>query len=103
MIEHFLLVPSDLTRASLGACRVPFIFVFITIFYVFWLMTKYYRAYVVLRQHYLTGGERLLNEWHAHFMERQASDQDTRKKNTALFILRHMFDVNAQVRASIPC
>lgn len=78
-------------------CRIPFIFVFVTIFYVFWLMLKYYRAYTVLRQHYLMGGEKLINEWHAHFMERQQSDGETRKENTALFMLRHMFDVSTQV------
>eukprot|EP00884_Botryococcus_braunii_P001497 jgi/Botrbrau1/11348/Bobra.0038s0105.1 len=87
---------SNLQRDS-NLFWIPFIFVFVTIFYVFWLMLKYYRAYTVLRQHYLMGGEKLINEWHAHFMERQLSDGETRKKNTALFMLRHMFDVNTQM------
>jgi hypothetical protein len=79
-------------------CRIPFVFVFIAIFYIFWLLEKYYRAYVVLRQHYLTGGEKLINEWHQHYMEKRAAEiAEARKRSTAFFVLRNMFDINSQV------
>ncbi|BDA42606.1 probable CSC1-like protein ERD4 at C-terminar half [Coccomyxa sp. Obi] len=66
-----------------------FVFVFIVIAYVCWLLVKYYQSYVILRQHYLTGGEEQINEWHRLFLEK--------RKPKAANVLR-MLNVNQMGR-----
>ncbi|KAK9804567.1 hypothetical protein WJX73_000229 [Symbiochloris irregularis] len=79
---------------------VPFVYVYIVILYTCWLLVKYYQQYVVLRQHYLTGGEALINEWHQQFMEHKEQEVkegghnviEKRDKKTILQNIRRMFD-----------
>ena len=64
-----------------------FVFMYGAAIYVCWLLRRYYRAYVVLRQRYLTGGELLLSEWHAAYLKATddggASDAATSPRSSA--------------------
>ena len=47
-----------MTRLRAGlVCRVAFAFVYVLTAYVCFLLLKYYQAYAILRQRYMTGGE----------------------------------------------
>lgn len=67
------------------------------------------QQYVVLRQHYLTGGEALINEWHQQFVERKEQEEkeggqkvvERQKKATIMQNLRRMLDPRNAV--SQPC
>lgn len=60
------------------------------------------QAYVVLRQHYLIGGENLINEWHLQFLaQKEAAEKAPSQANqsitTALNVIRSIFDPSSQV------
>ncbi|KAK9819243.1 hypothetical protein WJX81_003710 [Elliptochloris bilobata] len=73
-------------------------FVYLATAYVCWLLVKYYQRYVVLRQHYLVGGESLINEWHAQFLaERRrsasvAARSEQRQRGSAVQLLTALRD-----------
>lgn len=56
------------------------------------------QQYVVLRQHYLSGGEALINEWHQQFVEHKSQEEkeggeqavEKRDKKTILQNIRRM-------------
>ena len=64
------------------------------------------QAYVVLRQHYLIGGENLINEWHLQFLAQKeaaekAPSQANQSMTTALNVIRSIFDPSSQVRTPL--
>ena len=54
--------------------RFAFGFLIFVVAYVCWLLVKYYQSYVILRQHYLMGGEKQINEWHQQFLDSQEAE-----------------------------
>lgn len=56
------------------------------------------QAYVILRQHYLLGGENLINEWHLQFLaQREAEKGGAAPAGGAMAALRGIFDPSSQV------
>ncbi len=85
-------------------CRVAFVFVYVLTAYVCFLLLKYYQAYAILRQRYMTGGEAMINQWTQRVCkgsqcttgkpsEEKASGDGARMWNA----FRALVDVNAQV------
>ena len=81
-----------------------FVFVYVLTAYVCFLLLKYYQAYAILRQRYMTGGEAMINQWTQRICkgskgaagkpsERKPSGEGTRMWNA----FRELVDVNAQV------
>lgn len=63
------------------------------------------QGYVVLRQHYMTGGESLITEWHQQFVEQKAAEDKQvgpakRSKATILRNFRRLLDPSNPVRHS---
>ena len=88
-------------------CRVACVFVYITTGYVCFLLLKYYQAYAILRQRYMTGGEAMFNQWHERVCNApkgakgKGLDEECRKDGTRMWqAFRELVDVNAQV--SVP-
>ena len=61
---------------------------------------------MVLRQHYLIGGENLINEWHLQFLaQKEAAEKDPELHGPSagpLSTLRTLFDPTSQVWAVAP-
>ena len=54
---------------------------------------------MVLRQHYLTGGENLINEWSIQFLaNKEAEVSEGKAASSALQVIRNIFDPASQVR-----
>ena len=92
------------------ACRFAFGFLIFVVAYVCWLLVKYYQSYVILRQHYLMGGEKQINEWHQQFLDNQkaegAADKPssrTRSRRTVFSEINRVFNPNAQARPCQAC
>ena len=72
--------------------------------YVCWLLVKYYQSYVILRQHYLMGGEKQINEWHQQFLDSRAAEAGdsskptsrTRSRRNILGEINRVFNPNVQ-------
>ena len=87
-------------------CRVAFVFVYVLTAYVCFLLLKYYQAYAILRQRYMTGGEAMINQWHDRICngpkctEGKPSDGKTKGDSIRMWnAFRELLDVNAQVSA----
>ncbi|DBA95065.1 TPA: hypothetical protein ACH3X1_002578 [Trebouxia sp. C0004] len=59
---------SNIPRGS-GLFWIPFVYVYVSCAWIMWLLVKYYSAYVILRQRFLTSGEASINEWHEQYMQ----------------------------------
>lgn len=60
------------------------------------------QAYVILRQHYLMGGENLINEWHLQFLAQKEAAAERASSVVSpqtgpLSALRNLFDPSSQV------
>ena len=86
-------------------CRFAFGFLIFVMAYVCWLLVKYYQSYVILRQHYLMGGEKQINEWHQQFLDSQKAEESdkltsrARSRRTLFGDINRVFNPNIQVRA----
>jgi hypothetical protein len=65
------------------------------------------QAYVILRQHYLVGGENLINEWHLQFLAQKkaagkAPSQGGQTVSAALAAIRNIIDPSNQVPPPLP-
>lgn len=84
-------------------CRFAFGFLVFVMAYVCWLLVKYYQSYVILRQHYLMGGEKQINEWHQQFLDSQKAEESdkppsrARSRRTLLSDINRVFNPNIQV------
>ena len=71
-----------------------------------WLLVKYYQSYVILRQHYLMGGEKQINEWHQQFLDsQQAEDSEhptsrTRSRHNIFAGFNRVLNPNVQASSS---
>lgn len=73
--------------------------------YVCFLLLKYYQAYAILRQRYMTGGEAMINQWHDRICNgpkcangKASPDDKNGKEGTRMWnAFRELVDVNAQV------
>ena len=101
---------SDLMRRPLDIfvllSRFAFGFLVFVMAYVCWLLVKYYQSYVILRQHYLMGGEKQINEWHQQFLDSQKVEESekptsrTRSSRRTLFgDINRVFNPNIQASA----
>ena len=86
-------------------CRVACIFVYAVTGYVCFLLLKYYQAYAVLRQRYMTGGEAMINQWTNRICKGDACKPSEDKGRTdsgmrAWNAFRELVDVSAQVRGT---
>ena len=110
------MIHSDTAKGSLKAvscctdhegtlpCRVACVFVYITTGYVCFLLLKYYQAYAILRQRYMTGGEAMINQWHERACSApkgargKGPEAGCRRDGTRMWqAFRELVDVNAQV------
>ena len=88
--------------------RFAFGFLIFVMAYVCWLLVKYYQSYVILRQHYLMGGEKQINEWHQQFLDSQKAEESnkltsrTRSRLTLFGDINRVFNPNIQVSAPRP-
>ena len=80
------------------------VFVYITTGYVCFLLLKYYQAYAILRQRYMTGGEAMINQWHERVCNAprgargKGREQECRRDGGRMWqAIRELVDVNAQV------
>ena len=84
-------------------CRFAFGFLVFVMAYVCWLLVKYYQSYVILRQHYLMGGEKQINEWHQQFLDSQKAEESdkppsrARSRRTLFSDINRVFNPNIQV------
>ena len=85
-------------------CRVAFVFVYVLTAYVCFLLLKYYQAYAILRQRYMSGGEAMINQWTQRICKgstcttRNLSEGKPRGEGTRMWnAIRELVDVNAQV------
>lgn len=84
--------------------RVAFVFVYVLTAYVCFLLLKYYQAYAILRQRYMTGGEAMINQWSQRICKGStgAAGEPSEAKATGEGLrvwnaFRELVDVNAQV------
>ena len=74
-----------------------------------WLLVKYYQSYVILRQHYLMGGEKQINEWHQQFLDsQQAEDTEhpssrTRSRHNIFAGFNRVLNPNVQASSVTTC
>lgn len=54
-----------------------------------WLLVKYYSAYVILRQRFLTSGEASINEWHEQYMQGSLDKAGKEEGKGVLAALKH--------------
>ena len=85
-------------------CRVAFVFVYVLTAYVCFLLLKYYQAYAILRQRYMTGGEAMINQWTQRVCKGSQCTTGKPAEGTApgdgarmWNAFRALVDVNAQV------
>ena len=70
-------------------CRLPFVYVYISCFWIMWLLVKYYSAYVILRQRFLTSGEASVNEWQEQYMQSSLDKKIKEEGKGVLAALKH--------------
>ncbi|CAK0783273.1 hypothetical protein CVIRNUC_006472 [Coccomyxa viridis] len=94
---------SNLQRGA-STYWVACVFVYITTGYVCFLLLKYYQAYAILRQRYMTGGEAMINQWHERVCNAPKGGKgkgpqgECRKDGTRMWqAFRELVDVNAQL------
>ena len=97
-----------LLRMCVLLFRFAFGFLVFVMAYVCWLLVKYYQSYVILRQHYLMGGEKQINEWHQQFLDSQKAEDSekptsrTRSSKRTLFSdINRVFNPNIQASAHL--
>ena len=71
------------------ACRLPFAYVYISCFWIMWLLVKYYSAFVILRQRFLTSGEASINEWHEQYMQGAIGSETKQESKGVIAALKH--------------
>ena len=54
-----------------------------------WLLVKYYSAYVILRQRFLTSGEASVNEWQEQYMQSSLDKRGKEEGKGVLAALKH--------------
>lgn len=54
-----------------------------------WLLMKYYSAYVILRQRFLTSGEASVNEWQEQYMQSSLDKKGKEEGKGVLAALKH--------------
>lgn len=64
-------------------------YVYISCFWIMWLLVKYYSAYVILRQRFLTSGEASVNEWHEQYMQSSLDKTQKEEGKGVLAALKH--------------
>lgn len=70
-------------------CRIPFVYVYVSCGWIMWLLVKYYSAYVILRQRFLTSGEASINEWHEQYMQGSLDKTGKEEGKGVLAALKH--------------
>ena len=74
-----------------------------------WLLVKYYQSYVILRQHYLMGGEKQINEWHQQFLDSQEAEgaghpsSRTRSRHNIFAGFNRVLNPNVQASSAPIC
>ncbi len=53
------------------------------------MLVKYYSAYVILRQHFLTSGEASINEWHEQYMQSSLDKTGKEEGKGVMAALKH--------------
>ena len=54
-----------------------------------WLLVKYYSAFVILRQRFLTSGEASINEWHEQYMQGAIGSETKQESKGVIAALKH--------------
>ncbi|KAK9817083.1 hypothetical protein WJX72_009273 [[Myrmecia] bisecta] len=75
---------SNLARAD-AKYWCAFVFVWMACLYIMWLLALYYRAYVRLRQNWLSGAEGLVHDWHKQQVKNDAKERGAVQKFRTLF------------------
>ena len=70
-------------------CRLHFAYVYISCFWIMWLLMKYYSAYVILRQRFLTSGEASVNEWQEQYMQSSLDKKGKEEGKGVMAALKH--------------
>ncbi|KAL0050236.1 hypothetical protein WJX82_006955 [Trebouxia sp. C0006] len=79
---------SNIPRGS-GLFWIPFVYVYLSCAWIMWLLVKYYSAYVILRQRFLTSGEASINEWHEQYMQGSLDKTGKEEGKGVLAALKH--------------
>ena len=77
-------------------------YVYVSCAWIMWLLVKYYSAYVILRQRFLTSGEASINEWHEQYMQGSLDKTGKGEGKGVLAALKHfkqLFDPSEVCRA----
>ena len=77
-------------------------YVYLSCAWIMWLLVKYYSAYVILRQRFLTSGEASINEWHEQYMQGSLDKTGKEEGKGVLAALKHfkqLFDPSEVCRA----
>ena len=77
-------------------------YVYVSCAWTMWLLVKYYSAYVILRQRFLTSGEASINEWHEQYMQGSLDKTGKEEGKGVLAALKHfkqLFDPSEVCRA----
>jgi len=78
------------------------VYVYVSCAWIMWLLVKYYSAYVILRQRFLTSGEASINEWHEQYMQGSLDKTGKEEGKGLLAALKHfkqLFDPSEVCRA----
>jgi len=78
------------------------VYVYLSCAWIMWLLVKYYSAYVILRQRFLTSGEASINEWHEQYMQGSLDKTGKEEGKGVLAALKHfkqLFDPSEVCRA----
>ena len=87
LFARFLNFTQTVNKTAL--CRLPFVYVYISCFWIMWLLVKYYSAYVILRQRFLTSGEASVNEWQEQYMQSSLDKRGKEEGKGVLAALKH--------------
>ncbi|KAL3131896.1 hypothetical protein ABBQ38_007601 [Trebouxia sp. C0009 RCD-2024] len=79
---------SNIPKGS-GLLWLHFAYVYISCFWIMWLLMKYYSAYVILRQRFLTSGEASVNEWQEQYMQSSLDKKGKEEGKGVLAALKH--------------
>ena len=77
-------------------------YVYLSCAWIMWLLVKYYSAYVILRQRFLTSGEASINEWHEQYMQGSLDKTGKEEGKGVLAALKHfkqLFDPSEVCRS----
>jgi len=78
------------------------VYVYVSCAWIMWLLVKYYSAYVILRQRFLTSGEASINEWHEQYMQGSLDKTGKEEGKGVLAALKHfkqLFDPSEVCRS----